>query len=188
MTSSRIPKLLITLVIVFLMISGTILSQTTNTHALASQANDRAKQQTEPVFGLAENSAVPNRVNDGTFTIQAGDCLGCEAKTRMEWTDYGAWERVRFEYAKNIADEIIDEQHVHGALIADDDGQCPGFEGVQKWTEWSPKVQDQSGLEIGPSSNYTGYNDAWQLASGHDWWDDGGHWEVKGGADICHEF
>jgi hypothetical protein len=107
----------------------------------------------------------------------------------MYGNDYTFWEEVGVNFVRNVAAETIDLQHVHGALMRDQDGSCPGYvDSTLVWQD-ADDIGTATSLSISSGSQtWSGTNDAWQLASGHDWWDDGSHWEVKGGADTCDEY
>ena len=115
------------------------------------------------------------------------DCLACRAHNKMYWSDHGWSEDVGVAFSMNKADERIDRQTFHAALL-NARRDLPCYEGDYSWTASKPMIYNSQVPEALSTGKKGGANRRWTLASGHDWWDDGGHWEVKGGADICHKF
>lgn len=115
------------------------------------------------------------------------DCLGCRAHNRMYWSDHGWSEDVGVAFSMNKADERIDRQTFHAALL-NARRDLPCYEGDYSWAASKPMIYNSQVPEALSTGKKGGANRRWTLASGHDWWDDGGHWEVKGGADICEKF
>lgn len=115
------------------------------------------------------------------------DCLGCRAQNKMYWSDHGWSEDVGVAHSMNKADERIDRQTFHAALL-NARRDLPCYEGDYSWTASKGMIYNSQVPEALYTGKHGGANRRWTLASGHDWWDDGGHWEVKGGADICHKF
>lgn len=122
-----------------------------------------------------------------TFLTSGGskDCKGCLARNVMAWKDYGGWESVRTKQSVNLADEVIGSQDLHAALISSAENKC--YEGNTRWNNsWSGSNRgDSSSLSSG---SYTAWSDKWTLASGHNWYEDGIHWMVNEGNDICKQF
>lgn len=113
-------------------------------------------------------------------------CLGCDGHRRVVWTDYLLYEKVNADHTNNHADEIIDRQHVHAALVQNTANKnC--YEGDIVWNDsWTGDNREDS--PILSSGYHTGWSDTWTHASGHDWWDDGSHWIVDEANDWCKSF
>lgn len=115
-------------------------------------------------------------------------CSNCLGHAYIFYTDYSLYEWVGVDRVENTADEVIDEQNNHGTLIRNEDGSC-SYGGEQVWSEFSPTVANTYSVRIDSDSNsYYGDNDGWVLATGHDWWDDGAHFYVSEGNDVCRAF
>jgi hypothetical protein len=125
------------------------------------------------------------------------DCERCTATNSMQWVNYGWWEKVRVEYSVNNANEPIDHQANHSALISSANNECYDPDGVLQWSRDSG-MRDNEYSSYVTQGNYSwAYNDKWTLTSGHYWWDDdpGGdywgefYWKFDDGElDICKQF
>jgi len=135
--------------------------------------------------GSVERTAPAAEVSGGTGGISVtstADCQGCYAWSSLGW-DSGIFNVKTRAKTRNYADEIIDRQEAHLALIEGD--AC--YQGDYLWTGGTGdeyNIEDgslvDSGWHWGGHSTYTN-------ANGHNWYDDGGHWAVNGPADICRE-
>lgn len=119
----------------------------------------------------------------GSATLGAATCQGCYAWASMGKTN--AWPGVNVTAkTRNYASEIIWKQEAHLALIAG--SAC--YSGTYKYTGGTGNQYNrEDGSLVNSGPRYGGHG-TWTNANGHNWWDDGQHWAVNGGADICKNY
>lgn len=138
-----------------------------------------------PVHGADADTGTAAEPAGGDFTAMA-TCLGCTAFNTMYWTNYGGWESVGVKRTQNTADEIIDKQETHVALMNSPNNEC--YDGDFKFQDGTGDLFNQQNSPKLSSGKYTAFNDRWTQASGHNWFDDGGHFFVNAANDRCRQF
>jgi hypothetical protein len=133
--------------------------------------------------------ALPRPQPDGTsaqVTAAAATCDNCLAHNVMGWIDSGIYEDVKVNHNNNHAYEAIERQNHHVALISSANNLC--YEGSFRYTRDSGNIYNYYNSPVISSGYYRAYSDRWTQASGHNWYDDGTHFSVSGGADVCRQF
>lgn len=116
-----------------------------------------------------------------------GSCHKCIAKSRMVWSDTARDESVVIDYVKNEDDDYsIDSERIQAWLYRGDRrNQCRTYDGTLVWSS-------DSGIDYAAADAYSGAyggsNNKWELRTMNDWWNDGVHWGVHGGIDLCKKF
>jgi hypothetical protein len=117
----------------------------------------------------------------------APDCEGCGAINTMYWTNFGAFEDVGVKRTQNLADEIINRQEVHVALISSPQNQC--FDGALRFRDGTGNVFNaEDTRRIATGKSWRAWSDRWTQASGHNWHEQGVHWFVNEKNDRCVQF
>lgn len=149
---------------------------------------DEAPAYVVPLEGFVDVQAMPVFVviDSSTDAEAGGNCVNCVAWNRMYWKNYGWWESVGIDWSRSWATEVITRQNHHVALL---NGQAGCYSGGYRYQNATPDEygRQNSAYEF-HTGKYTAYNDKWTQASGHNWHEDGVHWQVAGGADICKQF
>lgn len=143
----------------------------------------------EPVSGADADVPMPASEagsRRGTRAGIAASCIGCLAYNSMYWTNYGAYESVGVQRTQNVADEVIDRQETHVALMHSGDNLC--YDGEYVFTDNTGDLFNQTSSRELSSGKYTAFNDRWTQASGHNWYDEGGHFFVNEANDRCRQF
>jgi hypothetical protein len=138
-----------------------------------------------PVHSADAETVTPAVATGGDVSLLA-TCSGCGAYNVMYWTNYGAWESVGVQRTQNVASEVIDRQETHVALMNSTINQC--YDGEYRFTDATGDLFNQTNSPQLSSGKYSGFNDRWTQASGHNWYDEGGHFAVNGANDRCRQF
>lgn len=112
-------------------------------------------------------------------------CEGCLGYNTMGWTDYGFWETVYVKRGQTVASEVLYKAHNHVALTSDQDDQC--YQGSLRFQDGHTRYNVTQTPFVSSDTNWGG-NYRWTQSSGHDWWDDGWHWWLDEGNDVCVQF
>ena len=144
---------------------------------------------------LSRNPTTPHACSEvgGYGNTSYARCENCSAHNGVTWTDRGDSESVRPRDIRSRADETIDTLKVHAALInANRKYKCNTpeaySESTLKWNDMSQADFSSMTRWLARDQPVNGQNRTWTSTSGHDWWDDGAHWNINTTLDICRSF
>ena len=145
-----------------------------------------------PVVGsLCGNTAAqaPDEVPAGN---DGAECHFCLVGHQMTWWDYGDREELRVDHQEDVAKELIDTLHVHGAFLRIPAGisDCYSDQADYVYIKGADSAGPTDSLRISSNgTKYSGKNNRWTLTIGAQFWDDYGYWELLGGEiDMCKQF